>query len=217
MELQSNEVDKIAAALVKVQKALTPAVKSAENPFYTEKRGHKVAYADLESNWDACRAPLQENGIAVVQGGVLIDGVSHLITTLLHISGQWIRGAFALTPVKDDPQAVGSAISYMRRYSLASMVGVVTADDDGEAAMTRNGAKKRQSKTGPGSKKWDDLAKEIGAVADKVEPGRRESVEVMWMEKADLTRKVDASVRQLETLLITMTSEFNAQVERETA
>ena len=69
----------------------------------------------------------------------MIDGHPVMVTTLLHTSGQWIAGAFPLVAVKPDPQAMGSAITYMRRYSLAAMVGVLTEDDDGEAAMKRDG------------------------------------------------------------------------------
>jgi len=123
----SEQTDKLAAALVKVQAAIKPAVKSSANPFFKSK------YADLGEVWNACREALTANGIAVVQGG---DG-DCLQTTLLHTSGQWISGSFRLMAIKPDPQAMGSAITYMRRYSLASMVGVQAEDDDGEAAMAR--------------------------------------------------------------------------------
>jgi len=123
----SSEIDKLAAALVKVQASIKPAVKSSANPFF------KSHYADLGEIWNACREALTANGIAVVQGG---DG-DCLQTTLLHTSGQWISGSFRLMAIKPDPQAQGSAMTYLRRYSLAAMVGVVTEDDDGEAAMAR--------------------------------------------------------------------------------
>jgi len=125
--MQSEATDKLAAALVKVQASIKPAVKSSANPFF------KSHYADLGEIWNACREALTANGIAVVQGG---DG-DGLQTTLLHTSGQWISGSFRLMAIKPDPQAQGSAMTYLRRYSLAAMVGVVTEDDDGEAAMAR--------------------------------------------------------------------------------
>lgn len=131
--MKSEQTDKIAAAMVAVQKAIKPASKTSANPFFKSK------YADLSEVWHACHDALAANGIAVTQGGDVICGQPVMVTTLLHSSGQWISGAFPLVAVKPDPQAMGSAITYMRRYSLASMVGVLTEDDDGESAMSRNG------------------------------------------------------------------------------
>lgn len=122
---------KIAKAMLEVQKVIKPAVKGAENPYFHSK------YATLESVWDACREALQDNGISVIQGGAVVDGKPCMKTILLHESGETLESIYLMAPIKDDPQAMGSAITYMRRYSLASMVGVVTIDDDGEAAMER--------------------------------------------------------------------------------
>ena len=130
---QSEKTDAIAKAMVAVQQAIKPALKTEQNPFFKSK------YADLSQIWHACNEALTGNGIAVIQGGDMIDGHPVMVTTLLHTSGQWIAGAFPLVAVKPDPQAMGSAITYMRRYSLAAMVGVLTEDDDGEAAMKRDG------------------------------------------------------------------------------
>lgn len=66
------------------------------------------------------------------------NGINFLITTLLHTSGQYISSRLVLYSKDNSPQAIGSAITYARRYSLAAIVGVVTEDDDGEAAMARN-------------------------------------------------------------------------------
>ena len=59
-----------------------------------------------------------------------------LITTLIHTSGQWISGEYWLNPAKpNDPQALGSATTYARRYALSALVGVCSEeDDDGNAA-----------------------------------------------------------------------------------
>jgi len=123
-------VDQIAKALVKVQEKLQPATKDKENPFF------KSSYADLKGVWDACRKLLAENGIAVVQPTAAIGGKNFLRTILIHTSGQQLESIIELKPVKDDPQSLGSAITYARRYCLAAMVGVVTEedDDDGNAA-----------------------------------------------------------------------------------
>jgi uncharacterized protein (DUF3820 family) len=77
----------------------------------------------------------------VTQPTTIINGQTALVTTLLHSSGQWVRGVYPVNPIKNDPQAIGSAITYARRYALASIVGVVAEeDDDGEMAMGRGHA-----------------------------------------------------------------------------
>lgn len=128
----SQEISEIASALAKAQGAMKPASKDKDNPFFKKK------YADLESCWDACRIPLSSNGLSIVQPVSVGENGEIIITTLLmHISGQWIKDALHLKPVKSDPQGIGSVITYGRRYGLMGMVGIAPAEDDGEAAMGR--------------------------------------------------------------------------------
>lgn len=129
---RSDTIGILAKALAKAQGAIKPAVKGAENPFF------KSSYADLPAIYKACREHLSANDIAVAQStGFDTDGV-FLETILAHSSGEWICGIYPIRPVKPDPQSMGSAITYARRYSLAAMVGVVAEneDDDGNAAST---------------------------------------------------------------------------------
>ena len=86
--------------------------------------------------WDACRSLLAENGLSVMQfPGEYIDGCMSLNTILAHSSGEWINQEMSLPVAKPDPQGSGSALTYMRRYALAAVVGIVQADDDGNAAV----------------------------------------------------------------------------------
>lgn len=126
--MKSEQINELAAALAKAQGSMKGAVKDASNPFF------KKSYADLESIWDACRKALSENGLAVIQTTEVLGETLSLITTLVHSSGQSISGSYPIKPVKDDPQGIGSAITYARRYALASIVGVHQTDDDGNAA-----------------------------------------------------------------------------------
>jgi hypothetical protein len=139
--MQSSEIGKLAEALAKAQSQMQAALKDSSNPFFKSK------YADLSSVWNSCREPLTRNGLAVIQTTDGADGVIELITTLVHSSGEFIRGRLPLKPVKSDPQGVGSAISYARRYGLSSIVGVVQEDDDAEQAMSRNDKSNGNSKT----------------------------------------------------------------------
>jgi len=128
---QSESIANLAKALSIVQGKLTYATKDSANPFF------KSRYADLESVWDSCRSLLAENGLAVMQfPGEYFDGTMSLTTVLSHSSGEWISKEMSLPVTKPDAQGAGSALTYMRRYALAAVVGVVQADDDGNAASS---------------------------------------------------------------------------------
>ena len=127
----SESIAKLATALSIVQGKLTHAKKDSANPFFKSK------YADLESVWDACRSLLAENGLAVMQfPGEFVDGTMSLNTILTHSSGEYMSYLMSVPMTKMDAQGAGSCISYMRRYALAAVVGVVQADDDGNAASS---------------------------------------------------------------------------------
>ena len=127
--LQSESIKELATALSKVQGQLTFAKKDSANPFF------KSTYADLESVWDSCREALAKNGLAVIQmPGNFFEGRMWLITRLVHTSGEWIEQEMSVPVTKPDAQGAGSALTYMRRYALAAFVGIVQADDDGNAA-----------------------------------------------------------------------------------
>jgi hypothetical protein len=122
---------KLALALSKAQLKIEGAKKDSTNPYFKSK------YADLASVWDACHLALNENEIAIIQTTSNKENAIIVHTFLIHSSGEWIKGSLGLMPVKYDPQGIGSAISYGRRYALSAMAGVCPIDDDGEAAMGR--------------------------------------------------------------------------------
>lgn len=149
---QSESIGELAKALSKVQSEIRGYKEDSENPFFKSK------YGDLTSVWAACRKPLTGAGLSVVQtlsGNE--DGSVVIVTTLMHTSGEWIRGSLPVKPVKTDPQALGSAITYGRRYSLAAIVGIAPEDDDAESAMSRKEqpAQKRERKQSAAKKKAD--------------------------------------------------------------
>jgi hypothetical protein len=126
----SPTVGELAKALARAQGVMRPAKKERSNPFF------KSSYADLATLWETARSALSDNGMAVIQSTEFADGEMFIVTVLLHESGEWVRGRYRLKPVKDDPQSVGSAITYARRYALSAMVGITSEDedDDGNAA-----------------------------------------------------------------------------------
>ena len=141
---KSENITELIKTLIKVQPLLKPAIRDKVNPYLKSK------YADLSGVWDTCRDLLKENGLAVSQVCGINEYGSYLETILMHESGQWISGKYPLKPVKaDDPQAMGSAMTYARRYSLAAILGIVTEDDDAEDAMGRQTESKPKTATRP--------------------------------------------------------------------
>ena len=140
-QTQSENIEELAKAMVKVQAGLPGAKKSADNPFYKSK------YADLKECHKAGRDILSENGLCVIQtlGGTAES--PSVITTLMHVSGQWIKGENAMTPDKKGPQAIGSCITYGRRYGYSAIIGLHQEDDDGEGATNRSKSKQAPKDT----------------------------------------------------------------------
>ena len=129
----SEKIDLVFTALAVAQGAIGGAPKDRTNPHFGS------AYATLASVIEVAKHPLCDNGLAIVQMTGIVQNKLVLFTMVTHKSGQWIRFAYPLNPVKNDPQGQGSALTYARRYSYMSAVGVAPVDDDGEDAMGRNG------------------------------------------------------------------------------
>ncbi|MFR8580671.1 ERF family protein [Bilophila wadsworthia] len=130
----SDQIRELAQALIKVQEQLQPATKDANNPFTKSK------YATLNSIMDSCRDALLSNGIWLCQYPVPTEpGYLGLVTKLTHAeSGQW-QSSLAVVPLpKADPQGVGISMTYIRRYALSAMLGIVTEEDtDGEFTLDK--------------------------------------------------------------------------------
>jgi hypothetical protein len=174
---QSPSIGALAAALSKAQGSLKIAAKDANNPFFKSK------YADLASVWEACRAALTANGLSVAQltdGDTVETMVMH--TTLMHSSGEWVSGKYPIKPTKNDPQGIGAAITYARRYSLAAMVGIVSDEDDdaetavGRAKIDSNGHEQQRKP------KWtDDQKEEAGKIRQElIELGADKLAIALW-------------------------------------
>jgi hypothetical protein len=126
----SDQMNELFGALSKTQANILVAAKDSINPFF------KSRFSDLPSVWSAIRKPLTDNGLCIIQSCEGDKNEMFLVTWLGHSSGQWMKSKLLINPAKSDPQSLGSFLTYMRRYSLSAMVGVVSdEDDDCEAAM----------------------------------------------------------------------------------
>jgi hypothetical protein len=132
----SESIKTIAPALVQFSSEVGKIAKKSENPFFKNK------YAALPDILSAIAEPLHKSGLTVIQ---LPCGDNQLETIILHTSGEWIGEAYALKPVKNDPQSMGSAITYARRYAIGAMLNLnIDIDDDGNKASEPQKEQKQQ-------------------------------------------------------------------------
>lgn len=123
---KSNQVSTLAKSMILFQVKVESIKKDAKNPFF------KSSYASLSNILDAIKEPLIESGLSILQ---FPTGDYGLTTILLHESGEYLKSEYTMRPVKDDPQGRGSAITYARRYALASVLCLnIDEDDDGNTA-----------------------------------------------------------------------------------
>lgn len=123
---KSQNLSELAKSMILFQVKVESIKKDAKNPFF------KSSYASLSNILDAIKEPLIESGLSVLQ---FPTGDYGLTTILLHESGEYLKSEYSMKPVKDDPQSRGSAITYARRYALASILCLnIDEDDDGNTA-----------------------------------------------------------------------------------
>jgi hypothetical protein len=135
--MHSEQINELFTALSKAQADMTNGRATKQNPYL------KNSYASIEDIWNEIREPFAKNGLAVTQLQEVIDSRTYVVTMLCHSSGQWIKSN---TPLiipqngKNPMQDLGSAITYAKRYGLASIVGFSVSDasdDDGSACKAK--------------------------------------------------------------------------------
>ena len=136
---KSDTIIELAKALSKAQGDMPSAELNAVNPFF------KTKYADLGSIIKTSKPVLAKHGLSVSQLTTSSNGDIGLTTLLMHESGEWLESTISL-PIDDEAknvaQATGSIITYLRRYSYASVLGIY-ADEDADG----NDAPKSKKRT----------------------------------------------------------------------
>lgn len=126
---KSESIQNLSAALSKAQ-AEMPAIKfDSKNPFL------KNDYASLGAIIAGARPVIAKHGLSVSQLTFGEEGVAGVETVLMHTSGEWISSSISM-PIgeekgKSSAQVAGSIVTYLRRYSLASILGIYS-DEDGD-------------------------------------------------------------------------------------
>lgn len=126
---KSEQINELATSLAKAQAEIENASKNSSNPHFKSK------YADLAEVINTVRPVFSSHGLSISQFPSFADGLASVETVLMHSSGQWMSGTASAGVTKQDAQGVGSAITYLRRYSLAAVAGIAQEDDDANASV----------------------------------------------------------------------------------
>ena len=154
---RSETISALTEALAKAQGAFPAVQKSGENKHLGNQ------YSTLDDIIAAVRKPLAANGLSFLQPLVsLDDGALVLETILMHQTGEWVGSEVAVPSLSgnravNELQAFGSALTYMRRYTLTAMLGVTSEEDvdgngasgNGQKPPAKQAAKPQQQKAAP--------------------------------------------------------------------
>jgi hypothetical protein len=164
---RSVTIGKLAMALCSAQGEITNPVKNKQN------RHFENWYADLGEVLKAVLPTFTKNKLSLLQLPCELDGEAAMTTLLMHESGEWIESVTKIRPTKNDPQSVGSAQSYARRYALQALACVAADDDDDGNAASRPAAQhapaKAATKTGPTLA--EECAHAVGKVTNREQLG----------------------------------------------
>lgn len=201
---RSEYINELACALAKAQAEMRIAGLTNQNPYF------KSRYADLAEFIRASRPALTKNGLAVIQQILPnSDGQNILNTILCHSSGQYIESRMRIIPPKNDIQTLGSYITYLKRYSYASLIGAVSSseDDDGEVAMIE--AREIIAKGPSLSNKYNPKEESYETISKE----QLEELEYELQPHPDLAEEIMDKMR-IQSLADLPKSKFRASIER---
>ena len=186
------------SALVEFQKKIGKISKDSKNPFF------KSNYASLPNILDTVNPALIECGLAIIQ---MPTGDGSLKTILAHTSGEMVESEFDMKLIKSDPQSLGSAITYARRYAIGSILNLnIDDDDDANKAMGNSGSYSK-----PDDKAWlnatdknGNLNKTGEATAHKLASGS-----TTWAKIEQVCKVSKKDKEAVETRSMTLIEQLN--------
>jgi len=171
----SDTINKLTKALLIFNVKVDTIKKDAKNPFF------KSTYASLTNIIDSIKEPMIESGLVLVQ---FPEGYNDLTTRVIHAeSGEWIESSYAMKPTQDNPQGIGSALTYMRRYAIASILNLSIDEDDDANAASQKPMVKEDNKVwlNKGTKQFDAVVERLNnktTTIDEVKKHMKVSKEV---------------------------------------
>lgn len=173
---KSETLTEFSKAFAQTQQEMKQPLKDANNPFFKSK------YVPLENVVEAITESASKNGLSFTQfPSSDEDGNVTVGTLVMHSSGEWIEyDPIKMKPVKNDPQSIGSAITYAKRYALSAIFGITSdQDDDGnEATQTKKQQPKKVNDPVISVEKANYYLKEIATIS--AEKGKEDGSIVKW-------------------------------------
>ncbi len=183
---KSTSIGALAKALLAFHVKVDKVRKDSTNPFFKSK------YASLSNILEVIDTPLIESGLVFSQFPTDENG---LTTILIHAeSGEWLESEYEMKPVKNDPQGVGSAITYQRRYALAAVLGLnIDDDDDGNHASGSTNETKKPEDTRP----WlNENTKEYNGAVAKLKAGTTTIEKIKTAMR--VSKEVESKLKQIK-------------------
>lgn len=201
---KSESIMEIAKALCQFQAEIKNPANSANNPFFKSK------YAPLNEILNLVRPSLSKYGLSVLQMPSSNDGDVVITTLLMHSSGEWIEFCpLRMKPAKNDPQGIGSAITYGRRYALSAILGISSEDDDDGNSASDNSHQQNNS----GKSKDNKQDKQAGKIAT-ISPAQQKALFATAKERGYGPAQVKDKMLEIFKGVIKSTSELTpAQME----
>jgi len=221
----SNTLSEFGEALAKAQAffPILPKTKTVKVQTHDGK-GYSYSYADLAVILETILPITSQVGLSVIQIPIISDRGYTLVTRILHSSGEWIESELPLKQQRDGAQAMGSALTYMRRYALSAMLCLATdEDDDGQIADTDHVNAKPQVQKGGAVKEPNSKEELFKFIDDLLEEARGKEtvieVERLWLEGAEKTsalqrldkKKFDESVEELKSIREVLSQDKDAE------
>ena len=182
---KSESIKSLATAMAKAQGEIENAGKNSVNPHFKSK------YADLAEVLNTMRPVWSANGLAIMQFPSYHDGIASVETLISHSSGEWISSRASAQVGRPDAPGIGSATTYLRRYSAAAAAGIAQEDDDSNASIGKKPEPKSALDMIPDDKPNADLvykfADSITVVKDALS-----GLTAKTLEGADLSAAVEA-------------------------
>lgn len=138
---KSESIKNLAIALCKAQGEIEKASKNADNLFFNS------TYSNLSEVLTCVKSAFTPNGLSFTQMPSFENNIVYVETMVMHVSGEWISSVSGAPITKSNPQGVGDAITYLRRYSIAAVSGLAQEDDDGNSNSQKPQEKTKQAST----------------------------------------------------------------------
>lgn len=187
---KSASIENLAKAMIAAQAEFPDVPKTKEVIVQTQKGSYVFKYAPLERMLPLLRPVLTKHGLGFTQGA---DG-DKLVTTIFHISGEWLSHSMPLMDTAS-PQQYGAQFTYRRRYSLKAALGIETDDDDADNQFTDDG-KKRKITPNAGAmdnvnpKRHEAIHRMAGSIVDCFNAGRPDEAYKAYKEVTENEEKL---------------------------